>query len=129
MHQLLADIFGSDLVNIGTGAFAELFHSSTLLVFAASIAFGYALKALPQIPNRTVPSIVGFFSAILMWLVGNPKDIAVDQAHPNVVFAAVGFIIGMASWAMHGIILAALEKRLGILQDNSTSTPPKQNEK
>lgn len=107
-----------------TAALNEFLHAPVaLIVFIATIVFGYVLKAFQSFPNRMVPVACALFALITLPLVENPAHLPPDQCNPYVLFCVMGMCIGFVAWLLHGVATAALEKKFGMFPNKPKTTP------
>lgn len=99
--DLLNDLL-NQIANLSTGA----------LVVGCVLAAGYVIKAIPQVPNGTIPLVTLALSVTLQLLTGDRSQVAYNVSHPEVRLAMVGVIYWGIGWFLHSQGLKRLEKFL-----------------
>ena len=93
------------------------------LVMAVCIALGYVLKITPVFPNAYIPHAVILFGAGLNPCIVGRGSVGPDTHNPVAVLVMQGFIIGVAAFAAHHLVISKIEARV------KTFFSDKQNEK
>ncbi len=76
------------------------------LLAAALVVFGYVLKGLPFIPNRTIPAIVILAGGIINPLLSPVGKVPPDVGSPILHLALQGIIAGFVAWVFHNKLLS-----------------------
>lgn len=79
------------------------------LTFALVIALGYIVRIIPVIQNKFIPLFAVVAGAVLLPLIAPAGYVDEQWKNPTVVLAIYGFIVGVAAWAAHALIIARIE--------------------
>lgn len=100
------------------------------LTFALVIALGYIVRIIPVIQNKFIPLFAVIAGAVLLPLIAPMGYVGEQWKNPTVVLAIYGFIVGVAAWAAHALIIARIEDfisskvpAVGKLLNNTSDNP------
>lgn len=81
------------------------------LVLAFCIALGYILKLTPIFPNGYIPHAVIAFGAGLNPCIIGRGNVEPDVSNPIAHLVLQGFLIGVAAFALHHLVISKLEEK------------------
>lgn len=92
-----------------------------VLVLLACLALGYAVKLIPVIENRWIPSIVIVGGVLLFPMLSDRGGelLRIWLAKTT----AMGLVIASLAWLVHNKVLKRLEEKLGWFKDEAEKTP------
>ena len=85
------------------------------LVLAFCIGVGYLLKATPIFPNKWIPHAVIAFGAGLNPCIIGRGNVDPDINNPVAHLVLQGFVIGIAAFAAHHLVISKIEARIKAL--------------
>lgn len=85
------------------------------LVLAFCIGVGYILKATPVFPNKWIPHVVILFGAGLNPCIIGRGNVSPDIHNPVAHLILQGFIVGIAAFALHHLVIGKIEARIRAL--------------
>lgn len=105
-----------------------------VLLIAFLVVFGWLLKMIPWIPNKTIPLAVVLMGAFFNTVVGSvTEDPNHSGAYVFTVLFMSGTCKGFLAWGAHAVILRRLEKYLPFLDEGNRkgdepTKPPEKDE-
>jgi hypothetical protein len=103
--------------------------SPEMFLFFALIASGYALKAVPFLPNNYIPAVNLVVAAVVYPLLCDPGKAPPELRYPVVRYVLTGLVIFVLSWVAHAKFLKALEEKWNLFgngKDKPPTPPPTQ---
>lgn len=92
-----------------------------VLVGLLCLALGYALKVIPCIDNKWIPTAVIVAGVIFFPLLSERGEtIYRIWIAKNIV---LGFIVACLTWLLHNKLLKRIEAKFGFFQETSTNEP------
>jgi len=82
------------------------------LVMVVCIALGYVLKITPVFPNAYIPHAVILLGAGLNPCIVGRGNVSPDVSNPLAHLVMQGFVIGVAAFAAHHLIISKIEERI-----------------
>ena len=95
------------------------------LTFALCICFGYFIRLVPKVSNDWIPLLVVGLGTASYAVLTHGVDSKVAGASPTFRNIIIGFILGVAAWALHKLVLARIESKFPILGDALKSADEK----
>jgi len=73
--------------------------------------FSFLWRRANYLDNKWIPFMCVGSGTGLYWLLAPIKSISADQRHPQIVMMMFGMILGFASWASQGPLMAYAQKK------------------
>lgn len=81
-----------------------------MFCIVACIAVGYVIRLIPSIPNKWIPLACIIVAPVVYPFLTSPGRVSPDSVNPLMRIILTGLILGVLAFALHGQVLARLEK-------------------
>ncbi len=97
-----------------------------IAVIACLIALGYALKLVPQLPSKFIPSVLLLVSMVVYPMIADNGKSPYSMRYPIVRQVMTGVVLWFMAWAIHGIVIKKLVEKFKLKTGDTTITekPP-----